>query len=289
MFGNHVGITRPSVSPSNRLALSAVKLRPCCGAAREVGHNFLGSRKLRGLVGGTLTLLRRPLTRALPPQLIRRRRLVSLSRTVHGVRFPGGPRLLQGTRCHLGFRRLFCIRLGVLHCDGSERHGCQNLHFRQINRVFGAFCSRGLPFRLAKTRGQIVGRVEGSVKDKQRVGHLLRNSIKDKGALITLVSVLVTLSGNCRTYVVTPARVLTTRRCRAVQGFLFNVSIHIRLLVKSIGKGGHRGVLGSLLAKSIRVLVNARTILRSAINFSSLKVIVVSRRRHFKITRHTGL
>lgn len=181
------------------------------------------------------------------------------------------------------------MRLGVLHCAGRHHGGFHKLMFRQISRVFGAFCTRRLPFRLAKTRGHMVGRVHHSVNDKQRVGHLLRNSINDKGALMTLVAVLVTLSGKFRTYVVTPARVLTARRCRAVHHFLGKVSMQIRLLANGIGKGHHRAVLHSLLAKSIRVLVNARTIVRSAIGFSSLKLIIVSRRRHFKMTRQTGL
>lgn len=289
MFGKHVGLTRPSMSGASSLGLSSIKLRPCCGAARGVGHDFLGSRTVRGVVTAIVLRVRRPLPRALSPGLLSRRRLVPLARTLQGVRFPAGPSLLHQTRCELGFRRLFCMRLGVLHCTGSEREECHNCVFRGINSMFGAFCAGGLPFRLANTRGQILGRVQGSINDNQRVGHLLRKSMNDKGALITLVDVLLTLSGNCRTYVVTPARVLTGRRCRAVGRLLFNVSVHIRLLANSVGKGEERTVLANLLAKSIGVLVKARTIVRSAIGFSSLNFIIVSRRRHFNITRHTHL
>lgn len=289
IFGKEVGMTRPSVSDSTSLGLSSVKLRPCCGAARGVGHDFLGSRTVRGVVTAIVKRVRRPLSRALSPGLVTSRRLVSLASTLQGVRFPSGPRLLQGTRCHLGFRRLFCMRLGVLQCTGSQRHGCHNCIFRAMKRVFGAFCSGGLPFRLANTRGEILERVERSMKYKGRVGQLLRKSIKDKGALITLVDVLVTLSGKFRTYVVTPARVLTGRRCSAVERLLFKVSMEIRLLANSMGNGGQRTVLTKLLAKSMRVLVNARTIVRSAMGFTSLKLTIVSRRRHFKITRHTHL
>lgn len=288
-FGNEVGVTRPSVSSTSSLGLSSVKLRPCCGAARGVGQDSLGSRTVRGVVGAIIRRLHRPLPRALSPTVLTRRRLVPLARTLIGVRFPTGPSLLHGTRCHLGFRRLFCMRLGVLECTGSHRQGCHNCVFREINRIFGAFCSHGLPFRLAGTRGQMLGRVHGSMNSKGRVGHLLRKSIKDKGALITLVDVLVTLSGNFRTYVVTPARVLTGRRCRAVHRLLCKVRMHIRLLANSIGNGQHRTVLINLLAKSVRVLVNARTIVRSAIGFTSLNLIIVSRRRHFNITRQTQL
>ncbi len=181
------------------------------------------------------------------------------------------------------------MRLGVVECTQSEGRGCEKCIFSRVNDFFRNFCRHGLPFRLAKTRGHIVQRVERSVKYNGRVGHLLRKSINDNGALITLVYVLVTLSGKFRTYVVTPARVLTRRRCAAFRRVLFNLPIEIRLLANAIRKGHHGRILRKLRHKRIGVLINARTMLRSTIAFESLNVIIVSRRRHFKITRHTHL
>lgn len=208
---------------------------------------------------------------------------------MQGIRFPRSISGLQGTRLHLGFSRLFFVRLGVLHASGLHGLGLEKVIFPSIKSCFGAFCGRCLPFRLAGTRGHIIHRVHTSVKDKHRVGHLLRKSIKDKGALITLLSVLLTISGRYRTYVVTPARVLTARRCTAIVKFLGSVSVGITLLANSAGGGRQGGVLPTVTDKRVRLIVKARTLVRRAIIFSSLNLTVVSRRRHFKIRRHSQL
>ncbi len=65
-FGNHVGVTRPSVSTTRALRLGGVKLRPCCGAARGVGQTKLGSHSLRRFATALFRGLRSRVPRALP-------------------------------------------------------------------------------------------------------------------------------------------------------------------------------------------------------------------------------
>ncbi len=288
-FNSGLGVSRPRIRPFDRTGMGGCgNLRPFCAVPRGVGDHFS-----RGDVQRVLCcVLARPslrVPRALPSGVISRFTLVSHSRTLQTVRFPSDRSSMTGTHGHLGFRRLFCVRLSVVHAAGLHRVGCTKCVFRHINRCFGHFCHRYVPFSLASTRGHIVHRVHTSVVAKGRVGHLLRNSINDNGAIITVVATLVTLSGNCRTYVVTPARVLTARRCTNVSTRLTPLNIEIRLLANDAAGGQHRAVVKSLGGNRVRVLVNARTLVRSDIIFRGLKFIIVSRRRHFNITRHTGL
>ncbi len=288
--GNHCRFPGPSVRLYSGASTAGGNLQPCCVAARGVGGGNLVSHAVRHLVTILVNGIRRiNVDRALPSFLLHHLRLVNHHRTCSRIRRPRSVIALRSTRQELGFRRLFCVRLGVLHRVTRHQEACDNCVFSHMNTTFGRFCSRRLPFALAATRGHIIRRVHNSIIANGRVGHLLRNSINSNGALITLLTVLLTVSGNCRTYVVTPARVLTRRRITALRTFLRSVPVHITLLANTIGNGHHRTILSSLAANRLGVLMNARTVVRRGITFRHLNVTVVSRRRHFNITRETHL
>lgn len=72
--------------------------------------------------------------------------------------------------------------------------------------------------------------------------------------------------------------------------------MHVRVVSHFHDTGRRARVLTRITRKGVSVLVNARGLLRDSIGFGSLNLLVISRRRHFKIHRgrhvgtvHTGI
>ncbi len=172
-------------------------------------------------------------------------------------------------------------RLATL-CTGHVSIG--NCTFSPSASLRGSFrqhfrCSR------ASSRLEYVGRVGTSVRHSMPVSHLLYNSINFNGARITLHTTFGYVDRNGRYTLLMPAAVLTLRRCGAVIHHFNSVPIAIGLLGHFIAPGKRRGVVDSLGYNELSVIINARHLVSGSVSFGSLKLIVVSRRRHFNITR----
>lgn len=171
-------------------------------------------------------------------------------------------------------------------CSGER--GDPNCTFSPSVSVRDSFrqqfrCSR------ASSRLETVSRVGNSVRGPCPVSELLYNSINFKGARITLHTTFGYTTSNGRYTVLIPAAVLTCRRCHAVLGEFSNFPIRVRVLSHFEAPGRRRGVLGGLGHNSLSVVMNARHLISGSMGFGSLNLLVISRRRHFNITRGRGL
>ncbi len=256
-----------------------------CGIVRPIcpTDHSVASGAISDLVGATLGSI--PIARALPRVVVREGGLYSLRFTVRGVRFPLSRRAFRGTGRQLIFRRLFVLRTTLSVVGFGSRRGDNYIVGGGSFSIF-----RGdLRFGLAGTRVEIVGRYFRSVGSNQPVDQLVRKSIKDNGAIITTTLYTITTRGNCRSTLVTPARVLTRRRFGALARVGERDNVGYKLLANSVATGRGDAIGATLTGNRVSVVINARTLLASSITFGGLKLMVASRRRHFNIGRHRGL
>lgn len=253
--------------------------RPVCTIGKGVAIG-----KVEHFVGLTFSRCKGRVSRALPRGCLLRCELLSEQSTVESLRFPTGSRRLGRKEQQFICRRFFCFRLGVRTLEGvRERRSGKVTRTCSLSELVRFVSS--LPFTLAGTRGEIIGRVLASVGSPCQVGELLRKSINSNGATITTVTLFTDEATSFRKTLVIPARVLTRRRTRSLGAVLRPFNLQYRLLADSIGKGHEERVLRRLGSKRVSILVNARTLVRRRIRFGGLKLIVASRRREFNIKR----
>lgn len=110
-----------------------------------------------------------------------------------------------------------------------------------------------------------------------------------KGARITVQTTFGTITSGGRITILIPAAILTCRRFRAFHRHLGKLPYQIRCLDHTHATTRTGTILGRLGRNSINVLVNARHVLKGSIQFGSLKLLVISRRRGFNISIGRGL
>lgn len=111
-----------------------------------------------------------------------------------------------------------------------------------------------------------------------------------KGARITVQTVFGTIRRKGRTTFLIPAAVLTRRRCRSLARQFRRCPFRVNLLDHFHAGGRRSRALTNVQGKAISVIVNARQVLSGSIIFTSLKLLIISRRRQFNIGRgrHLG-
>lgn len=166
-------------------------------------------------------------------------------------------------------------RRGKFSCDPSD-------FVRR--RLRTDFVCRSAPSRLGTARS-----TGTSVRDSHPVSHLIYNSINFKGARITVHTTFGTITSGGRITILIPAAILTCRRFRAFDRQLGSFPYGISCLDHTHDTGSISGVIGRLTSKGVGVLINARGVVNGDIGFGSLKLLVVSRRRGFKIDIGRGL
>lgn len=113
--------------------------------------------------------------------------------------------------------------------------------------------------------------------------------MKCNGARVTVETTFGTIRRKGRIICLMPAAVLTRRRCGAFVREFGSFPIHISLVDHFQARTRRGGAMRSLGGNLISVIVKAREILSGSIKCGSLKLLVVSRRRHFNIARGRGV
>lgn len=121
------------------------------------------------------------------------------------------------------------------------------------------------------------------------VSELVYNSINCNGARITVHTTFGTIRSDGRITCLTPAAVLTRRVCSAFSREVGSFPIGISLVYHFEDTTRRGGAVRGLGGNRISVVVKARHVLSGSMRFGSLKLLMVSRRRHFKIARGRGV
>lgn len=188
------------------------------------------SQRVRvGMLNGTVPSV-------VPRSFHRRCKLVRHTRTFVTVRSPISHGGFSGTLRALQCRRTLVYRATLIGSH-STSHGSGTATYPRAQ--LGSSFVTSLPFTLAGNRRRIVTSVSTSVTRSCPVRQLLRNRINSNGAIITITTVVRTIKSNNRTILMTPARILTRRRCTDVSAVMSG------LKGDSTGSDSGRGGLSS--------------------------------------------
>lgn len=273
-------------------------LNPSCEAVKDVGIN--GGRIVpiyRGVRGLKSSLVRKVLAELkplmmsladpLPPELVKREKLISYADAIHGMHFPTDQSDLDRSRERLGFQEVFALLLA----SGLNK------------RENAALVSHTIPFSAADARA-FVERLPFQLTDAQRVAawEALQNMESgvpmnrllqgDVGAGKTVVAGLVAYiaaRAGYQTAFMAPTELLATQHATTLSSMLEPFDIRLCLLTGSVTKPQRKPLLTSIAGGETDIVVGTHALFQDAVDFARLGFIVIDEQHRFGVEQRQRL
>ncbi|MDR2472515.1 MAG: ATP-dependent DNA helicase RecG [Tannerella sp.] len=288
-FKHTFNIVHPDIDPIENAAQVANGLMPMYGTTELMKKSFINSRAIQDMQFALLKTINRQVDETLPPYLLARLNMVSISEAMCNIHFPESVAKLQQAQIRLKFDELFYIQLNILKTATLRRNKLQGLVFGSVGDMFNTFYRDFLPFTLTEAQKRVIREIRADLGSKRQMNRLLQGDVGSGKTLVALMTMLLAIDNGHQACLMAPTEILANQHFITLKDFLGNMDVKIELLTGSTKQKQRYRILPELANGQIDIIVGTHALLEDAVVFRSLGLAVIDEQHRFGVEQRSRL
>ncbi|MDR1224650.1 MAG: ATP-dependent DNA helicase RecG [Tannerella sp.] len=288
-FARSWNIVHPDIDPVANAPQVANGLVPFYNTTEKMKNAFLNSRVIQNLQYTLLTNLDWHIPETLPPEIISRRNMISVSEAMKNIHFPESAEKLRQAQERLKFDELFYIQLNILRTAALRRSKLKGIVFPVVGTVFNTFYKDCLPFELTEAQKRVMREIRKDMRSGRQMNRLLQGDVGSGKTLVALMAMLLAIDNGCQACMMAPTEILANQHLATVKEFLRDMNVRVELLTGSATKKKRKVLLPALACGEIDILVGTHALIENTVVFKSLGLAVIDEQHRFGVEQRSRL
>jgi ATP-dependent DNA helicase RecG len=288
-FARSFNIVHPELDPVANAPQVANGLVPFYSTTEKMKAASLHSRVIQNLQFTLLTNLGWHIPETLPPDILSRINMISVSEAMKNIHFPESAEKLRRAQQRLKFDELFYIQLNILRTAALRRSKLKGIIFPVVGTVFNTFYRDCLPFELTEAQKRVIREMRSDMRSGRQMNRLLQGDVGSGKTLVALMAMLLAMDNGYQACMMAPTEILANQHLATVKEFLRDMNVRVELLTGSTAKKKREALLPALARGEIDILVGTHALIENTVVFKSLGLAVIDEQHRFGVEQRSRL
>jgi ATP-dependent DNA helicase RecG len=261
---------------------------------RKLGE--FSSKRLREIMHAVLALLPdSAIPETLPPELLRRKKLVGRSEALRRIHFPPEniPLALyeqarSPAHLRLIFEDLFWIAFGIGLKRGKRTKEIKGTVIK-LDQPTKLRIGSVLPFKLTEAQRRVVKEIFKDLKSDAPMNRLLQGDVGSGKTIVALIAMLATMENGYQTALMAPTEILAEQHARNIKRLLAKSPYRVELLTGSLRAAEKRKLKVELAAGEIHACIGTHALIQESVSFKNLGLAVIDEQHRFGVMQRAEL
>lgn len=278
---NKYQLTNPSAEKVSDMPVQTDRLLPTYRAIKGLKSQLV--RKILQELRPLITML--PDT--LPPEIVKKQKLISLSDALIGMHFPESSEQIERARERLAFEELFELLLASqLNKQANAQLESWQMPFEQP--VVKAFVD-SLPFALTDAQKKASWEILQDMEAAQPMNRLLQGDVGAGKTVVASIAARQAVSAGYQVALLAPTSILASQHARTMASLLEPYGINVAFLAGSVTAKQREPLLEGLKNGSVDVIVGTHALLEPTVRFHKLGLVVIDEQHRFGVNQRQRL
>lgn len=278
---NRYVLQNPAAEKAQGFGVSTARIMP---VYRETAG--LKSHQIRKILRELAPLID-ALPERLPPQLIKRERLLPLNQTIKNLHFPEKSESLQQAKHRIAFEELLWLILASLLNKQENTHlkGWRIPFTQAVALQFVA----ALPFTMTAAQKRAAWEILQDLAQDQPMNRLLQGDVGSGKTTVAAMAAFMAAKHGFQTAFMAPTEILATQHANTLSQLLEPLGVRIALLIGSTKTKAKHELRNRLIDGDIHIAVGTHALLQPKNRFHKLGLVVVDEQHRFGVRQRAEL
>ncbi|MBI3169295.1 MAG: DEAD/DEAH box helicase, partial [Chloroflexi bacterium] len=229
---------------------------------------------------------------ALPDNIKREARLVSLGEALTQVHFPDSQARLKLARERLAFDEIFYLQMGVLR-QKRDWQAVDGKRFTVPDEWLGARLE-SLPFSLTSAQQESLNDIRRDLDSGKPMNRLIQGDVGSGKTVIAALGASMVVLNGAQAAIMAPTSILAEQHYRNFSSLLageggFLQKDEIRLLVGNASESDKEAIRVGLVDGSIKIVIGTHAVIEPDVLFKELQFVVIDEQHRFGVEQRAEL
>ncbi|MDD4921949.1 MAG: ATP-dependent DNA helicase RecG [Bacteroidales bacterium] len=290
LYGHQLSIAHPDVDPvRDAQMLPAMGLQPFYNTTEKMKSHYLNSRSIQAIEGNLIRSIQEAIPETLPPDLIKRYRLMRLHDALVQMHLPTDAQTLKQARYRLTFEELFYLQLHILRYTLDRDKKYKGYPFEHIGDYFNTFFHRYLPFELTEAQKRVLREIRNDMAKPRQMNRLLQGDVGSGKTLVALMSMLMAADNGFQSCIMAPTEILANQHYETITSLLQDMDIRVSLLTGSTKAKDRVPIHRDLRSGDIQILIGTHALIEDTVQFQNLGFVVIDEQHRFGVEQRSKM
>lgn len=244
------------------------------------------SHQVRKLLKVLLPLIS-VLPETLPPQLLKRQKLVSLSEALTSIHFPETSQQLAAAKERIGFEELLSMLMASLL--NKQDSGKLNGWPIEFDAAKAQSFVGTLPFKMTAAQKKAAWEILQDLAKPEPMNRLLQGDVGSGKTVVAAMAAFMAARAGFQTAFMAPTEILASQHANTLAGLLEPLGVNVGLLVGSTKTAAKHDLKARLAAGQIAVVVGTHALIQKDNDFHKLGLVVIDEQHRFGVRQRAEL
>ncbi|HZG75289.1 MAG TPA: ATP-dependent DNA helicase RecG [Paenibacillus sp.] len=243
---------------------------------------------MRKTIAAALDQFGEAMPELLPPELVRKYRLLPRRDAVRGIHQPGGAVSGADARRRFVYEELFLFQLKIQAYRAwanRRKEGVAHTFDREEVRRF----VRALPFELTDSQKKVIAEILKDLESPHSMNRLLQGDVGAGKTIVAAVALYACVRGGLQGALMVPTEILAEQHAKSLRKLFQPYGIEVGLLVGSLRDRERRDMLASLQSGLVDIVVGTHALIQEDVYFRGLGLVVTDEQHRFGVAQRSVL
>jgi ATP-dependent DNA helicase RecG len=249
----------------------------------------LGQTRLRRLVDSALLTHLPIVEETLPPEILLRHRLVSVTTALRNLHFPESMADLEAARRRLIFEELFRLQVLLALRRRAHRHEADGIRLTVNLDRLREDLRQVVPFSLTNAQQRAISEIAADLQSGRAMNRLLQGDVGSGKTMVALAAMLMAVENGYQTALMAPTEILAQQHAIVLRRLLEPLGLAVELALGSQTAKEKRQTRERLLSGQSRLAVGTHALIQEGVEFAKLGLVIIDEQHRFGVLQRQAL
>ncbi|NKI22680.1 ATP-dependent DNA helicase RecG [Paenibacillus dendritiformis] len=243
---------------------------------------------MRKTIAQALQQFGEAITEPLPPEMLRRYRLLPRKQAVRAMHLPHDVEEGKQARRRLVYEELLLFQLKLHAFRALTRQRSDGVAFAIDNATVRQF-TRSLPFELTDGQKQAITEILHDMRQPSAMNRLLQGDVGSGKTVVAATALYAAVRAGYQGALMVPTEILAEQHMRSLSKLFEPHGIEVGLLTGSLTERKRRDVLAALQMGMIDILVGTHALIQEDVHYRKLGLVITDEQHRFGVNQRSIL
>lgn len=243
---------------------------------------------MRKTIAQALQQFGEAMTEPLPPEMLRRYRLMPRKQAVRAMHVPHDVEEGKQARRRLVYEELLLFQLKLHAFRALTRERSDGVAFMVDNATVRQF-TRSLPFELTDGQKQAITDILHDMRQPSCMNRLLQGDVGSGKTVVAATALYAAVRAGYQGALMVPTEILAEQHMRSLTKLFEPHGIEVELLTGSLTERKRRDVLAALQMGMIDILVGTHALIQEDVHYRKLGLVITDEQHRFGVNQRSIL
>lgn len=224
----------------------------------------------------------------LPPELLKKRQLLTIKQALKGVHFPSSIAELENARKRMVYEEFLLMSMAWAIKQKQEKIDEKQHRYELKKHLLTPF-KENLPFTFTKAQTRVINEIFKDMLSPKPMTRLLQGDVGSGKTIVALSALLLATENNFQSAFMAPTEILATQHFITLKNQLKNLKVNVEILTSKTTKKNKDKILKDLQEGKIDILVGTHALIEDKVKFKNLRFIVIDEQHRFGVKQRAKL